>query len=264
MEKVRVYFKDCEDMSELRDGEVDLTWTSPPYWIMRGECPEYIDYDEWKDKMFRCFREVYRVTGDGRFCVVNVGNYIYEGEIYPVAFDIVDVVRKAGFRFVDEIVWYKNTHYAKGRGFNMKGVGKVGCVYHDMCFEYVFVFSKGKPEIRDCDIPRGYDSKNLWTVTSDVGCFRHCDSEGKQHPASFGMKLSERVIGLYSCKGDVVLDPFCGSGTTLEAALKMGRRAVGYEKYRVSPVSKVNYEEIIMKRIDKYVNNRSIEEFIRM
>ncbi len=243
--------KSCEDLSDLRNEEVALTVTSPPYWNSvdydrhaedsgqwyrtrryEGAGREYHEYIEWLGKIFESLLEK---TRPGGHCAIVIGTVLWEGRHYPVPFDLTSRMVRGGWLFHQDFVWHKVTGGVKRAGtFIQKPYP--GYYYPNQMTEYILVFRKPGPPIyagrtkeqkqaAAVEIDRLFTldiAHNLWNIPPVPP--GHLD-----HPCPFPEEIPYRLIRLYSYPGDVVLDPFAGTGQTLKVALALGRKAVGYE-----------------------------------
>lgn len=212
-------------MSELPDYSVHLMVTSPPYNV-RKEYDEDLTLDEYRDLLQVVFKETYRVmvTG-GRVCinVANLGRKPY----LPLHALIIQDMLEIGFLMRGEIIWDKAASASPSTAWG-SWQSASNPVLRDV-HEYILVFSKEsfsrKREGKEDTIEREPFlewTKSIWT-------FRAVSAKQIGHPAPFPEELPRRLIDLYSFKNDVVLDPFCGSGTTCLAAYRLGRQYIGYE-----------------------------------
>ena len=225
MELNRIYNMDClEGMKNLPDGVVNCIITSPPYNVGL-EYDEYDDnkpYDDYLKWIREIFRESYRVLAeDGRMCI-NIGDG-KNGSI-PTHSDFIQIAKEIGFHILTIIVWNKNNssnRTAWGSFMNPSSPS------FPRCFEYILVFRKTMKlthtGVATIERKEFIDwSNGLWEFNgerlSKVG-----------HPAAFPIELPKRCIRLFTYEGDVVLDPFMGSGTTAVAALWENRKYIGFE-----------------------------------
>jgi len=229
-----------EAMKLLKEESVHLTFTSPPYYNARDYSiyPSYKDYLEF---LAEVFKEVYRITKEGRFLIVNTSPIIiprisrsHSSKRYPIPFDIHPFLMKMGWEFIDDIVWMKPEASVKNRigGFQQhrKPLGyKPNCIT-----EYLMVYRKSTEKLLDWNIKQydwktvkeskvadGFENNNVWKIDP---CFN------KIHSAVFPVELCKRVIQYYSFKGDLVFDPFGGSGTMGKTAKSLGRHFFLTEK----------------------------------
>ncbi len=221
----RLYLKSSEQMQELPDGSVHLMVTSPPYNASK-EYDEDLSLEEYRGLLRRVFSETYRVlVGGGRACV-NVANLGRKPYIPLHAYLIQDML-ELGFQMRGEIIWDKAASAAASTAWGSWRAA-TNPVLRDV-HEYILIFSKEafarKADGRKSTIERGEFlewTKSVWRIPA-------ASARQVGHPAPFPLELPERLIKLYSYQGDVVLDPFVGSGTTCVAALQNRRSFVGYE-----------------------------------
>ena len=227
----------------LKDESVALTFTSPPYWnfidYAGSEGVGYeVSYKEYLASLSKLFRAIARKTMLGGRLVINASNMksrrSVEGEsfVYPIVPDIIGLAKKAGFTFFDEIIWVKggaNAGALKGRVLFGSYPYPPTPRILDSTFENIVVFTKPGKRQKVCkDVKdRSQLTKDEWR-TFTKGIWEIPPDRDPDHPATFPMEVAERVVRMYSFAGDVVLDPFVGSGTTLIAADKHNRKGIGF------------------------------------
>jgi site-specific DNA-methyltransferase (adenine-specific) len=238
-------------MRELDDGSVALTVTSPPYWNAidydihasdkaqhyrtRKYAQGYADYEDYLDWLERIFQEVLRVTRPGGFCAIVIGTVLLNGRHYPVPFDLIARLSRAGWEFHQDIVWHKCTAGVKRAGVTIQKPYP-GYYYPNIMTEYILIFRKpGFPIYRAHSAEEkkksAYAINRLFTmdIANNVWHIAPVPPDVIDHPCPFPEEIPDRLIRLYSYVDDVVLDPFAGSGQTLKAARQLGRQYVGYE-----------------------------------
>jgi len=277
----RIYTRSCEDMRELDDDRVALTVTSPPYWNAidydihasnkqqhyrtRKYAQGYADYEEYLNWLERIFEEVLRVTKPGGFCAIVIGTVLLNGRHYPVPFDLIARLSRSGWEFHQDIIWHKCTAGVKRAGVTIQKPYP-GYYYPNIMTEYILIFRKpGTPIYKQADRAaqdRSVVSINrLFTmdIANNVWHIAPVPPDVIDHPCPFPEEIPDRLIRLYSYAGDVVLDPFAGSGQTLKVAKQLKRQYVGYEtikKYvqlaraRVKGKSAIRPQQLIV-RFDK-------------
>ena len=239
-----VVFASCERMEELPDGSVQLVVTSPPYY----NAP--FDYENWFPsyeaylELIRAFaREVYRVLEEGRVAAVNCDDMLIDGEKYPIVADTTRIFIEVGFRYRDRITWEKPEGYIRisRRSGVMVQHPYPMYYYPDNIQESILIFQKGKMDYRKIRHKKDPDNAismeeylrrkwflNVWRITNRLP--NQTDGfSPKEYPAAFPEELPYRLIKLFSYRGETVLDPFLGSGTTAKVAGMLGRNSVGYE-----------------------------------
>lgn len=229
---------DClEGLKLLKNNSIDLTVTSPPYDNLRT-------YNGYSFDFEGIAKELYRVTKDGGVVVWVVGDATIKGSETGTSFRQALYFMGCGFNLHDTMIWNKNCFSA---------VGALSTRYAPV-FEYMFVLSKGK--IKTFNPIK--DHKNKWAGTKNHGTVR-VDNDNIRpvsnnkiiqeygqrynvwdifpqrqkgencHPAPFPEQLANDHILSWSNEGDVVLDPFSGSGTTHKMALLNNRKFIGFE-----------------------------------
>jgi site-specific DNA-methyltransferase (adenine-specific) len=238
----KIFCKSSEDMSELPSNSVHLVVTSPPYNVGK-EYDKDLDLNEYREFLKRVFREVKRVlVPGGRLCIniANLGRKPY----LPLHAYIIQDMLDLGFLMRGEIIWNKagggSPSTAWGSWLSAKNP-----TLRDQ-HEYILVFSKDtftrqNPFGRKSTISR----EEFLEFTKSVWTFPAVSAKEIGHPAPFPVELPYKLIQLYTFEGEVVLDPFMGSGQTAIAALKSKRFYVGYE---IVP----EYVELAQKRIKAF------------
>ena len=251
-----LYLGDClELMRDIPDGSVDLTVTSPPYDNLRTYNGSLNDWTEAKWKAI--IAELYRVTKDGGVVVWVVGDATIKGSETGTSFRQALWAIDCGFRLHDTMIYQKINPVPNEVGFR-----------YQAAFEYMFVFSKGKPStFNPLKVPCAMFGKVK--PRKDGKQFRQADGSMKEpnglkyskpekfrhniwqyalsgaraHPAAFQDGLAEDHILSWSSEGDTVFDPFLGSGTTGKMAIIHGRKFIGIER-------EVEYFDLACRRIE--------------
>lgn len=235
---------DARDLSFLDEDSIQLVVTSPPYWSLKryNENPDQLghiqDYEAFLFELEKVWRHVYRVLvpGGRLVCVVgdvcvarrNFGRHL----VFPLHADICVMCRRIGFDNLNPIIWHKiaNASYEveNGSKFLGKPYEPNAIVKNDI----EFILMQRKPggyrkptavqreesRIAKEDFDRWF--QQIWNLSG---------ASTKQHPAPFPIELANRLVRMFSFTGDIVLDPFCGSGTTMIAAYRAGRNSIGVE-----------------------------------
>lgn len=242
-------------IKKIPDGEVQLIFTSPPYYNAR-EYSNYKSYKEYLNKMFLTLKECNRVLEDGRFIIINISPVItkrvgreFESIRYPIHFDFHNLLLKSNFYFVDEIQWIKPEVTVKNRNGGYQQT-RMPLSYKPNCInESIMVYRKNSNFLLDKNIKKYSKSlandKNIPIDTSN--CWYISPKSSKVHPAVFPEELCRKILTYYSFKYDTVLDPFAGIGTFGKVALEMERLPILCEinkKYYDIILDKGFYDEI--------------------
>ena len=241
----RIFCQSSEEMAELPDQSVHLMVTSPPY--NAGK-----DYDrdftlaEYLEFLSRVWREVYRVLVPGGRACVNIANLGRKPYI-PIHSYIIQGMLSLGFLMRGEIIWNKGSSASPSTAWG-SWRSPANPTLRDV-HEYILVFAKSgfsrkNPEKRPATISRD----DFLEFTKSIWTFPAVSARQVGHPAPFPVELPHRLIQLYTYEGEVVLDPFMGSGQTAIAALQGDRRYVGYE---IEP----QYVRLAEKRIKQFIRD---------
>jgi DNA modification methylase len=221
----RLFCKSSENMDELPDSCIHLMVTSPPYNVQK-QYDQDLSLDEYLDFLKQVWAETYRVLAPGGRACVNIANLGRKPYI-PLHLYIVKQMLEIGFLMRGEIIWNKGASSSPSTAWgSWQSAGNP--VIRDV-HEYILVFSKGKfgrsREGKQSTIPK--EAFLEWTKS--VWTFPAVSARKIGHPAPFPVELPHRLIQLYTFSGDVVLDPFVGSGTTCLAAAMNDRLYIGYD-----------------------------------
>ncbi|MBI1801133.1 MAG: HEAT repeat domain-containing protein [Chloroflexi bacterium] len=229
-----VVHADIHDVLRLvPDESVHLTFTSPPYYNAR-DYTIYRSYDEYLAFLTDIFKEVHRITKEGRFFVLNTSPVLvprmsrkHSSARYLIPFDIHPMITKLGFDFIEDIIWLKPDPSAKNRNGGFYQHRKPLGYKANSVSEYVIVYRKHTDKLIDWNM-RQYDDQIVQAskVEGDyekTNAWKIAPASNSIHPAIFPKELAARVIQFYSFKGDLVFDPFGGSGTVGEIALSLDR-----------------------------------------
>lgn len=257
---------DClEGLKNIPENSIDLTVTSPPYDDLRSYKGYSFDFEG-------IARELFRVTKTGGVVVWVVGDSTTNGSESGTSFRQALKFMEIGFKLHDTMIYEKNTSSFPARRTSKR---------YTQIFEYMFVFTKGKIKTGNliCDkenkwyghknwgrnthrnkdgelvetkdinpVPKYSPRNNIWRYVVGGG-YGQKDKKAYKHPATFPIDLAKDHILTWSNKGDIVLDPFMGSGTTAIACLELDRNYVGFE------ISE-EYCELINSRLDYFKNNK--------
>lgn len=222
-----------EILPVIPDESIHLTFTSPPYYNAR-DYSIYPSYQHYLDFLRGVFREVHRVTKEGRFCVINTSPVIvprisraHSSKRYPIPFDIHYLMMQQDWEFVDDIVWVKPESSVKNRNGGFQQHRKPLGYKPNAFTEYLMVYRKKTDKLLDWNmrqypdgiiekskVNNGFETSNVWRIDPTFD---------KVHSAVFPIELCNRVVQYYSYIGDLVFDPFAGSGTLGKSALDLER-----------------------------------------
>lgn len=241
------------ELRKLKSNTVQLIITSPPYNIGK-EYEKKIDYSTYLENMTPVIEELYRVLRPGGSLCWQVGNGVRDGEIFPLDILFYPIFSSLKLKLRNRIVW------SFGHGLHAKNrfSGR---------YETILWFTKGDDYIFDLDsvrVPSKYPNKkhykgpkkglvssnplgknpgDVWEITN----IKALHPEKTEHPCQFPTALVDRIVKALSEPGDIVLDPFVGSGTTMVVAAANGRKSLGIE------ISS-KYVNITRKRVNNLIS----------
>ncbi len=235
---------DARDLSFLEDESIHLVVTSPPYWNLKryNENPEQLghinDYESFLSEIEKVWREVFRVLVPGGRLVCVVGDVCVSRRkfgrhlVFPLHSDICVLCRKIGFDNLNPIIWHKISNASFEANNGSKFLGKPyepnAIIKNDM--EFILMQRKPggyrKPTQEQRKLSK-IDKKDfnswfrqIWNIPG---------ASTRTHPAPFPLELASRLVRMFSFTSDTVLDPFCGTGTTMIAAVRYGRNSIGID-----------------------------------
>ena len=220
----RIWNHSAEDMHELPDNSVALMVTSPPYHVGKDYDSD-ATFEEYLGLLESVFTETHRVLEPGGRAVVNVAN-LGRRPYISLSSLIVGMMERIGYLMRGEVIWRKQKA-ASGSTAWGSWMSASNPIFRDT-HEYCLCFSKGRWQ-------RVRKGKNTITkeefleATLSVWDILPESANRVGHPAPFPIALPRRFIELYTFEGDLVLDPFLGSGSTAIAAIETGRHYAGYE-----------------------------------
>jgi site-specific DNA-methyltransferase (adenine-specific) len=231
---------DAMNMPEIPDRSIQLMVTSPPYFNAPFDYKGvFKGYEQYLGVLSKVAAEVYRVLQDGRVAILNIDDMLVDGEKYPIVADATRIFLDAGFRYRDRIIWKKPDGYLRisRRSGVMLQHPYPMYFYPDNLLESIIIFQKGKfnyksipkenREASKINIKEFSDKKwymTLWSMNNVMP-----GSPLEKDIAAFPEELPYRAIKLFSYKGETVLDPFAGSGTTMKVARNLERNSIGIE-----------------------------------
>ena len=241
-------------LDNIRANSIKLIITSPPYNIgkeyeKKKKLSEYLKNQ--KDVIVKC---VDKLRDDGSICW-QVGNYVENGSIIPLDMELYPIFTKLGLKLRNRIIW----HFGHGLHCSKRLSGRYETIiWFTKTDDYTFnldpirvpskypnkkYFSGKKKGQLSCN-PLGKNPSDVWEIPN----VKHNHIEKTDHPAQFPVELVERLVLSLTNKGDIVLDPYMGSGSSAIAALKHRRKSIGIEKER-------KYVRIMNKRLKLLCQN---------
>jgi DNA modification methylase len=263
-------------LKNVPDESIHLTFTSPPYYNAR-DYSIYPSYQAYLEFLNDVFKETHRVTKEGRFLIVNTSPIIiprvsraHSSKRYGIPFDLHPYLVKNGWDFIDDIIWLKPEASVKNRIGGFMQHRKPLAYKPNSVTEYLMVYRKSTEKlldwnihsydyqtVNDSKVPEGYETTNVWKIDP---CF------DKVHSAIFPVELCKRVIQYYSYKGDLVFDPFGGSGTVGKTADSLDRLFFLTEKeprYFEYIKTKLTNENIFKEYNARFLTIEQFKEIIK-
>lgn len=239
----QLYCSSSEQMSEIPDSSIHLMVTSPPY-NAKKEYDDDLSLEEYRVLLRAVFAETYKklVTG-GRVCIniANLGRKPY----IPLHSHIIEDMLEIGYYMRGEIIWDKAASAGSSTAWG-SWLSAANPVLRDV-HEYILVFSKDSFSRKRNEKENTISKEDFLEWTKSVWTFPSVSAKRIGHPAPFPEELPPRLIQLYTFVGDVVLDPFCGSGTTCLSAVKSDRHYIGYD-------IEEKYIDLANERLCQYTN----------
>lgn len=220
-----IHHQSSEQMNQLPDKSIHLMITSPPYNVQK-DYDDNLSLPEYLELLRRVFQETYRVLVPGGRACVNVANLGRKPYI-PLHAMIISEMLELGFLMRGEIIWNKAASASPSTAWG-SWLSASNPVLRDV-HEYILIFSKQDFSLAKNEKESTIEKDEFLDWTKSVWTFPTVSARKIGHPAPFPEELPRRLIELYSFLGDVVLDPFCGSGTTCVSARRLRRHYVGYE-----------------------------------
>ncbi|MBN1574112.1 MAG: site-specific DNA-methyltransferase [Deltaproteobacteria bacterium] len=231
-------------MSFIENESVHLVVTSPPYWTLKryNENPDQMghieEYETFLDELSKVWEDCYRVLVPGGRLVCVVGDVCLSRRAFgrhvvvPLHSDISVICRKIGFDNLNPIIWHKISNASFEANNGTKFLGKPyepnAIIKNDI--EFILMQRKPGGYRKPTDRQRKESKISKEDFHQWFRQFWNIPGEStRKHPAPFPVELAYRVVRMFSFVEDTILDPFCGSGTSMLAAMKAGRNSVGIE-----------------------------------
>lgn len=251
---VMIYRRDCvEALRQLPPSLVDLTVTSPPYNIGK-EYETATDVDQYVAWCEEWIEGIARISSSKSAFWLNVGYLPLpgRGKAVPISYLLWD---KVPMHFIQEIVWNYAAGVASKKSFSPRNEKFLWYVKNPASYTF------NLDDVRDPNVkypnqkkngklkcnPLGKNPTDVWEIPKITSGKDRASAERTAHPAQFPIAVIDRIVRACSNQGDIILDPFMGSGTTAEVALATGRFALGFEL-------ESRYIEIARHRIDAYAD----------
>ncbi len=279
----QIFFNNSNNMKKIESEGVDLVVTSPPYPIIElwdnffsKINPEIkkalsaqngpLAFELMHQELDKVWKEVYRVLIKGGIACINVGDAVRtigkNFNLYPNHSRVLNYCLDLGFSTLPEIIWHKPTNAPnKFMGSGMLPPGAYVTLEH----EFILILRKGgKREFKKASEKLNrqessyfWEERNNWfsDLWNIKGTLQALNNETRKRSAAFAFELAYRLINMFTVRGDIVLDPFLGTGTTTIAAMSSGRDSIGYELDQ-------SFEKIIIQRLEEVVEfaNQYIRE----
>lgn len=235
---------DARELSFIRDESVHLVVTSPPYWTLKQYNPHPAqlghveDYEEFLGELEKVWRECFRVLTPGGRLVCVVGDVCVSRRafgrhvVFPLHADIVVTCRKIGFDNLNPIIWQKIANACFEVENGSKFLGKPYEPNAIIKNDIEFILMQRKPGGYRKPTPAQRQRSRISKEEFDAWFRQFWSIPGestREHPAPFPLELAYRLVRMFSFVGDTVLDPFCGTGTTMLAAMRACRNSIGVE-----------------------------------
>src|SRR3989338_748291 len=221
----KVFCKSSEDMLELPDESVHLMVTSPPYNVGK-EYDADLSLEDYLAMLRKVLNETHRVLVNGGRVCINIAN-IGRKPYIPLHSYIIQIMNELGFLMRGEIIWDKSASAGTSTAWG-SWQSATNPILRDV-HEYILIFSKGTYSRQKNGRPDTIEKEEFLEYTKSIWSFPAVSARKIGHPAPFPIELPLRLIKLYTFEGDVILDPFMGSGQTALAAIKAGRNYEGYD-----------------------------------
>src|SRR6267378_4661055 len=249
---VRVFFGDLRKMTstEVADGEVSLIVTSPPYFNAPFDYPDlFPSYEDYLGLIRAFASQSRRVLGKGRICAIVTDDMLVKegggsrGRKYPLVADTTRIFLDEGFLYRDKITWVKPAGYTRisrrsgvvlqhpyPMYFYPDNIQESILLFQNGEFDYSFLKEAPKKILESSKIDTDLLNKERWNLTVwNITNVLPIPGRVEEGIAAFPEEIPRRLIKLFTMVGEIVFDPFAGSGTTMKVAQELGRKGIGYE-----------------------------------
>lgn len=261
---------DARSIPFIEDESIHLVVTSPPYWSLKqynnnlAQLGHIEDYELFLEELTKVWKEVFRTLVPGGRLVCVVGDVCLSRRkhgrhlVAPLHSDISVICRKIGFDNLNPIIWHKISNATFEANNGTKFLGKPyepnSIIKNDI--EFILMQRKPGGYRKPTEQQRALSMidkndysewfRQFWNMTG---------ASTKNHPAPFPLELAYRLVRMFSFWGDTVLDPFCGTGTTMIAAMKCQRNSIGID-------IDDKYCSMALRRIEVEKNNLSTKAIV--
>lgn len=219
---------DSRDLGFIEEGSVSLVVTSPPYNVGKAynSHSDELDLDGYLGFLGEVWTECIRMLRPGGRLAINVAN-TWRKPYIPLSAYVAKQCVDMGLGMRGEVIWDKGASVGVSTAWG-SWRSPSNPTLRDV-HEYILIFSKEGPRLPPNGTEPDITSEEFTTLTKSVWSFPTASAKKEGHPAPFPEELPRRLIKLYTFPGDLVCDPFMGTGTTCAAAKRLGRRWVGID-----------------------------------
>lgn len=246
-----IHLHDSRDMSLIPDESVHLMITSPPYNVTK-EYDEDLTLNEYLELLSNVFKETWRVLVPGGRVAINIAN-VGRKPYIPLHAYVINIMDEIGFHMRGEVIWDKGSSAGVSTAWGSFASASDPCL-RDV-HEYILIFSKITNKLEKLDRQSTIEKPDFVEWSKSIWQFSAVSAKKVGHPAPFPEELPSRLIQFYSYKGDVILDPFIGSGTTAIAAYNLNRHYIGFDIAS-------EYVELAKKKLKEIKSKKKIIDFM--
>ena len=235
----KVYNKDSRRITKFLDSNsVHFIVFSPPYWNLRNygyssQIGFKQTYEKYLEDMKKVFSECFNVLKQGRYMAINIGTVVSNEGMKFVSADFVKLCQDVGFVFRKDVIWHKPRGTTKWqRGATQFTQNPYPTMFNtNINHEFILIFQKGDKEKFDFDQSQKFNREYVRKMAYSVWDIIPIASPklDEKHVAPFPEEIPKRLIQLFTFKGEYVLDPFAGCGTTNKVAKELGRKSIAFE-----------------------------------
>ncbi len=244
---------DSKRMDIVPDSSVHLVVTSPPYNVGK-EYDSNLGVKEYFDLLEEVFFEIFRVLVNGGRACINIAN-VGRKPYIPYHKHVIDTMTNIGFLMRGEIIWDKGASAGSSTAWG-SWCSASNPTLRDT-HEYILIFSKGKFKRENKGRRSTISKEEFLKYTRSIWKFSPESANRVGHPAPFPIELPYRCVQLYTYEEEIVLDPFCGVGSTAIAALRAGRHFICIDNnfdYVEKARIRLGKEKIALKPCQKFEN----------